>query len=326
MRKLAVLFLLIFAFALISCSGKHEFQQSRIVMGTYVTITLMAEDRELAEKAFNESFGVMESLEAKFSVYEDSSEVSLLNKFSELNASDDLMFLTRRAKFYSEMTGGYFDITVQPLLELYEYSFGDKGRPPSAEEINDTLKKVGYSKIKLSPEDKRIWFDDNSTKVTFGGIAKGYAVDKAVEELEKLGIESALVNAGGDMYALGKKNDGKWRLAVENPDGGYLLNFVLEDKAVATSGNYERFFDENKTFHHLVNPKTGYSADKCISVTIIASNATMADSLSTGVFAMGTEKGLELIDSIGGVEAFILGSDREVYESEGIKEGVLAGR
>ena len=171
---------------------------------------------------------------------------------------------------------------------------------------------------KIIIEDNTISFKEEGTKITLGGIAKGYAVDEALEVLRGMGIKYALVDAGGDIGTLGSKPDGElWNVALVNPDdtSQSLANFRFSDKAVATSGNYERFFDPEKTAHHILNPKTGYSASGCISVTIIAESCTQADVLATGVFVMGPENGMELVELLDDVECLIVDADRAIHQS-----------
>ncbi len=310
---------LVFSMLLISgCNNLNEFEQSREMMGTYITINLFADDRDAAREAFDIAFDAIGKVEDKFTIYENTSETSVLNREGQINASDEFIYVLQEGLYYSELTEGSFDITVQPILDLYSESFDNRGRPPTPDEISKTLQLVNYSKIIVN--NSHVQLENKSMGLTFGGIAKGYAVDKAIEELKKYGIESALINAGGDLYALGEKNNNQWRMAVKDPDGGFLMNFQIKDMAVATSGNYERYFDESKSFHHIVNPKTGYSANETISVTVKAKTALEADALATGIFVMGAEDGLQLINSLDKTEAIIIDSDRNIHHSSGFKE------
>ncbi|MFW6014171.1 MAG: FAD:protein FMN transferase [Candidatus Nanoarchaeia archaeon] len=318
---LKMVFVLLFL-ALASCVGvnedKREFEQSRIAMDTYITITLYAQSQSDAQQAFEKAFETIYEIEEIFNIYEEETQASILNVEGKIsNASDEFIYLNNRARHYSNITGGHFDITVQPILDLYDESFGTKGRPPTADEIKETLKLVNSSYVEIN--NRNVSLQKDSMKVTYGSIAKGYAVDKAVEKLRELGINSALVSAGGDMYALGEKEEGNWRVAVNDPGGGYLMNFTLKDEAVVTSGDYERYFDEEGDFHHIVNPKTGYSANKTISATVVAQNATKADPLATGVFAMGPEDGLKLIEELNDTEAMVIDRERNIHTSSGFE-------
>jgi thiamine biosynthesis lipoprotein len=185
--------------------------------------------------------------------------------------------------------------------------------------INETLALVGGDKISIG--DNGIFFTEAGVKITLGGIAKGYAVDEALKVIKKMGVKYALVNAGGDLATLGPKPEGEpWLIALVNPDDltQSLANFTIAGEAVATSGNYERYFDPEREAHHIINPKTGYSAQECISTTVVASNATQADALSTSIFVMGPEAGVALIESLSNVECLIVSADRTIYVSSGL--------
>ena len=216
------------------------------------------------------------------------------------------------------MSDGAFDITVQPILDLYNRSFIEKNSAPSGEEINKELKKVDYKRVII--KDQKIQIGDDQI-ITLGGIAKGYAVEKAIEILKRHNITMALVDASGNMRALGRKPDGVWNIAMEDPRNvnNYITIIPLDNNAVSTSGDYERYFDPGMKYHHIINPKTGYSATELISVTIVTDNAFDADALSTAVFVLGKEKGMKLIESLPGVEGLIITREKEILRSSGFK-------
>lgn len=314
MRNIVYFALIVSLCILCSCSVDNEYQQSREMMDTVVTITLYAKNSTVAEQAFDKAFSEMQKVEDKFSVYKNSTAYTL-NEKGYVNADKEFISVLRKAKKYSELTNGSFDITVKPMLDLYEKSFSQKQRPPTADEINQTLSKVDYKRVKIENNSVRL----NSTEITLGGIVKGYAIDQAIGVLKENNIDSALVNAGGDLYGYGKKKNNKpWRIAVKEPDNNnFIINRPLENRAVATSGSYERYFNENKSFHHIVNPLTGYSAKKSISATVLAPNATAADALATAVFIMGHDNGMELIKQTENVEAMIISQNKSIYYSPG---------
>jgi len=216
------------------------------------------------------------------------------------------------------LSDGAFDITVQPILDLYNRSFIEKNSAPSGEEINKELKKVDYKRVII--KDQKIQIGDDQI-ITLGGIAKGYAVEKAIEILKRHNITMALVDASGNMRALGRKPDGVWNIAMEDPRNvnNYITIIPLDNNAVSTSGDYERYFDPGMKYHHIINPKTGYSATELISVTIVTDNAFDADALSTAVFVLGKEKGMKLIESLPGVEGLIITREKEILRSSGFK-------
>jgi thiamine biosynthesis lipoprotein len=231
------------------------------------------------------------------------------------NPSDEMVKNINAALYYGNISNGSFDITVQPILDLYTYSFQELRRPPTSEEIDSALILVDYNDIFI--KKNLILFRKEGMKITLGGITKGYAIDKAIEVLEDRGIEHALVNAGGDMRVIGSKPDGKWKIALQNPrdEKDFITIIDLDNVAVATSGDYERYFNENKSFHHIVDPRTGYSATSLMSVTIIASKAMDADAIATSVFVLGKEKGLELIESLNDVEGLVITEEKEIVKS-----------
>ena len=294
-------------------------EKTRELMDTFVTITVIDSDSEKAEVAIQLAFNEIERVERLLSAYQNGSEVFQLNEQGFLNnASNDLIYNLKKSRYYSELSDGAFDITVQPILELYSDSFENKKRPPTSEEINETLKLIGYQNIEV--KGNSIKFLKKGMKITPGGIAKGYAVDRAMELLQENGIKHALINAGGDIRAIGEKENNKpWQIALENPrnKSEYITIIYLDNCSVATSGDYERYFDPEKTFHHIVNPKTGYSATELMSVTIITKKAIDADALATAVFALGPEKGKQLIENLGGVEGLLITPERKIIKSSG---------
>jgi thiamine biosynthesis lipoprotein len=289
-------------------------------MDTFFTITVYSDGPETAETAITEAFNEIKKIESGLSVYSEDSELARLNRKKILEApSEDLKINISRALYYSNLSEGAFDITVQPILDLYNRSFIEKNSAPSGEMINKELKKVDYKRVIIKDQGIKIG-DDQS--ITLGGIAKGYAVEKAVETLRRHNITMALVDASGNMRALGKKPEGVWNVALEDPRdmNNYITIIPLDNNAVSTSGDYERYFDDKMQYHHIINPKTGRSATELISVTIVTDNAFDADALSTAVFVLGKEKGMKLIESLPGVEGLIITREREILRSSGLKE------
>ena len=307
----------------ISCIAKppSKWEQTRSMMDTFVTITVYS-DEETADEVINAAFARMEEIERKASIFDEQSEASQLNRDGYLDASsDDLLELLTASLNYSQMTNGCFDITVQPLLDLWAGGLWQESEEVQQSRINETLRLVGWDKVGI--EDNRTYLTTDGIEITLGGIAKGYAVDEALEVLEDTGIKHALVNAGGDMSTIDSKPNGEpWSIALVNPDNTTqsLATFNLRGKSVATSGNYERYFDPEKKAHHIINPKTGYSATECISVTIIAENGTQADALATSVFVMGPLEGMNLVESLDGVECLIVDAERTIHRSSGLPQ------
>jgi thiamine biosynthesis lipoprotein len=288
-------------------------------MGTHVTVVVYS-DEETAEEALNAAFARMEEVEKKASIFDEESEAFKLNQDGHLDKpSDEFLELIKLSLYYSELTDGSFDITAQPLLDLWAGGLWKETKEVQQNKINQTLELVGSDKIGM--EANRIYFKAEEVRITLGGIAKGYAVDEALEVLSAIGIKYALVDAGGDIGTIGSKPERElWNVALVNPDNTSqsLATFNFSDKAVATSGNYERYFDQEKKAGHIISPKTGYAAEECISVTIIAGNCTQADTLATAVFVMGPDDGMKLVESLDDVECFLVGADRIVHHSSGL--------
>jgi len=317
----SVLALLVTTLSVTSCTtALSKFEDTRSMMDTFVTITVYAPDKEKADSVISAAFDRMEEIEKVASIFDEEAQAFQLNRDGYLEApSEDLRQLITKSLEYNKLTDGAFDITVQPLLELWEAGLWLEPQEVQERRINETLALVGGDKI--SVEDDGISFTEAGVKITFGGIAKGYAVEEALKVIKKMGIKYALVNAGGDLATLGSKPEGEpWLIALVNPDDltQSLANFTIAGEALATSGNYERYFDPEREAHHIINPKTGYSAQECISATVIAPNATQADALSTSIFVMGPEAGVALVESLSNVECLIVSADRTIYVSSGL--------
>ena len=312
-----------------TCAGEilMMFEETRNLMDTYVRVVVYS-DEKTAEEAISAAFDRIEEVVNIASTFDETAEAFKLNQDGYIEApSDELLELLNMSSDYSELTGASFDITCQPLLDLWSYNpdadkqFWELDTATQQVAINEALRLVGSDKIVV--EKNRIYFREEGMKITLGGIAKGYAVDEALEVIKDMGIKYALIDAGGDIGTLGSKPDNElWDIALVNPDdtSEYLADFEIKGKAVATSGNYERYFDPEKEAHHILNPKTGYSATGCISVTIIAESGMQADALATGVFVMGAENGMRLVESLDDVECFIIDADRNIYHSSGLSE------
>lgn len=301
----------------------QEFQQTKNIMDTTVTVAVYAPNESEASKATDDAFSEIYRIDALMSPSKEDSQLTILNTVGEVeNADPDFIYVLEQSKYYSEKSGGAFDITIQPVLDLWKSKFlpGGSQEPPTADELNETLKLVNYSKISIENGTVSL---EPGMKIALGGIAKGYAVDKAIEALEEDGIENAFVNAGGDGKYIGQKSDGTpWVVGLQNPDrsGQYVTAIEARDIAVATSGNYERYFNESAKVSHISDPRTGYPSEGIISSTVIAGNVIDADSFATAIFVLGEEEGLEMIENLEGVECLIITEDRRLVYSSGFKE------
>ena len=312
-----------FAFAGNFFKTLPKFEKIRPLMGTFASITVYAPDEESGIDAIDAAFSRIEAIESRASIFDENAEAFRLNRDGYLNnPSDDLLKLTAMSQNYYRQTDGYFDITVQPLLDLWGAGELWKESPEiQQEKINVAAKLIGSDKINITQD--RISFMAEGMKITLGAIAKGYAANEALHILESRGIEHAMVDIGGDISVLGPKPGGEpWHIAIINPDDTSqpLATISLSGKSITTSGNYQRYFTPDKKVHHIMNPKTDYSANECISATVIAEDGTLADTLATSVFAMGPEAGLELVEALGNAECLLVNADRVVYKSSGLSD------
>lgn len=291
------------------------FKETNILMDTVAEISCFDSDHDKARNAVNKAFLEMRRIEKVFNKFDDSSEISKINKLAgdeEIAISPEVLKLTEDALYYSRISKGRFDITIGPLMEVWGFVSKNNSIPDDAA-INKTLECVGYKNIILDTEKMTVHFLNKGVKLDFGGIAKGYAVDRARHILLSSGIKNGLINLGGNIFAAGSPPGRKyWRIGIQDPrvKNKLLLTLHLKDRAVSTSGNYERFFISNgKKYSHIINPVTGKSSQGIISVTVVADSAEEADALSTAIFVMGEKEGLELAKSLKNIEVYILKED-----------------
>lgn len=249
----------------------------------------------------------------------EESEIYKINSEKSAAVSAETADLIRTAVDISERTGGAFDITTAPVSDLWGF-YGGSFRVPSDGEIQSALEGVGYEKIRIDENTVSV---PESTSIDLGGIGKGYASDRAAEILRENGVASAILSLGGNVYALGKRPDGGgWTVGITDPadESGLIGTVNVSDKAVVTSGGYRRYFErDGKTYHHIIDPKTGKSAQSGLSsVTVISENGALADGLSTALFVMGLDDGIELWRESGGFEAVFADDSGQIYITGGI--------
>ncbi len=284
-------------------------------MDTFAEISCFSSDSEVASTAMQEAFREMKQIERLLSKHDEGSELSRINRVAgieETKVNSELFRIIERSIYYSKLSKGNFDITVAPLVDMWNAA-RKNNLVPEEETIESALRCVGYKNIVMDKERLSIYFLNSATKIDLGGIAKGYAVDRAKEILLSHGIESALIDIGGNIFALGNPPGKKsWLVGIQHPrdKDEIIYKLELKNKAVSTSGDYERFFILNgERFSHIVNPLDGMPTEGIASVTVVADSAEAADALSTAVFVMGIEKGLDIIESFSGAEVFIFDRD-----------------
>lgn len=306
--------------------GSSSVDEHRIMMGTIVSIKVLSMDEGEAGRAIDAAFDEIARVEALTTRYSPESEISRINAgadgASAIPVSRELMRIVRRAIEISALSGGAFDATVAPIVDLW--GFGEGGAVPSREAIDAALPLVDYRRVVVDTAAGSVLIPSGAA-IDLDAIAKGYAVDRAVAVLREHGAASAIVDAGGDVGLLGEppRADG-WRVGLKHPRGEGLLGVLsLDGGGVATSGDYQRYvMVEDRRYHHVLDPATGYPARGVVSVTVTARTAMDADALATAVFVMGPEHGMRLVEELPAVEAVIITGDDgigEIMASSGLR-------
>lgn len=294
-------------------------------MGSIVTVTAYCDDEVLCDHAIDQAFREMKAVDRLMSVFDTQSQVSLVNRHAgkaEVHVDRRIIEVLNQAKAYSDLTGGAFDVTVEPLMELY--GFRDENTIhhfPSDRQITEVLDGVGVDKITVDTQRSTVVLEHEKTRLDFGGIAVGYAIDRAVGILKSYGIESALINHSGDIYALGTlPREDAWEVGITDPlrPEEIITTLFIKDQALSTSGNYQNFIEaEGHTVGHLLNPRTGQPASTILSATTIADTAIEADALSTGFFVLGIDKAKAIIEHSKNLQCIAVvqkGGDEEIVK------------
>ncbi len=327
--------ILLLVFALTSCvrgqkGGEREpLSQSELLLGTVSRITLYDNQRE---DLFALAFNRIKEIEDEMDFHTLSSDVAHVNReafFEPVKVSNDTFKVVKEALAIAALSNGAFDITVGPLVEAWDIG-GDNPRRPPQSEIDALLKLIDYRNVRLDEDDTTIQLLKEGMKIDLGGIAKGFAADEAAKVLKENGVDSAIINLGGNVLTVGNKPDGsQWRIGIQNPlseRGGHVMIINVGDKTLVTSGPYERFFeDEGVIYHHILDTQTGYPVDTDIlSVSIITDESMYADALSTALYSLGLQKGMALINSLEGVDAIFIDNKHKIFLSKGLEEGAYS--
>jgi len=293
------------------------------IMGTNIEVQLWSEDDALAQQAIKAVFEQMEAVNQDMSPYIASSALSRINAqaaSTPVVVDKELFELLQYSARISELTHGAFDITFASLGFMYDYRAAKK---PTLAEREAHLSAIDYSHVLLDAQASAVRFAHPNVKIDLGGIAKGYAVDRAIERLVALGIEHALVTAGGDTRLLGDRRGRPWMVGIRDPrnEAREVVKLPLSDTAISTSGDYERFFEvDGERHHHILSPKTGESAREVQSVTILGPRSVTNDALSTAVFVLGVRAGMDLVNRLPEQEAIIIDNQRKMHYSNGLTE------
>lgn len=327
LKKLLIPVILLFL-ALTACSAKQDVLTGRtFALDTLIELKIYEYPQKGSDTLVEDSFDRIRSLENMLSMHIEGSDVYNLNQnagIQPVKVSDLTYRVLHDSLFFSEKTGGLFDITTGPLINLWAID-PPNGHYPSQEELNAVLPLIDYHKIQFLENDQ-LELQEKGMVVNLGAIAKGTIADEVKTYLLGRGVTSALINLGGNVLAVGSKPDGSsFVIGIQDPGssrGEYLLSIQVDDESVVSSGDYERYFVYNgKIYHHILNPKTGFPADTNIKqVTIVTKNSQTADGLSTSVLLLGVKKGIELVESLDGVEAILISKDHYIYFTEGLRD------
>ena len=312
-----------------SDTGMVQVDRQQIgIMDTVVTVRAYAETKEAGDESIDQVFSVMEGLEDELSRHVAGSPVDTINSNAGKEAvqvSPHVLSVIKEALQKARLTGGAFDITVTPLLDLWAIGTV-QARVPSPAEIEENLSLIDYTQVQV--QDGRVFLPREGMALDLGGVAKGYIVDQGIAALKEEGIEAAYLDAGGDIRVMGEKPDGTpWRIGIRHPRDRNKVVAVIPltgDGAVVTSGDYQRYFEEGGIrYHHILDPATGYPAQSgVISATVIAGEAMIADILSTAFFVLGVERSLELVERLPGIETVLITEDMQIHTSSGIKDSI----
>ncbi|MBM7833463.1 FAD:protein FMN transferase [Clostridium sardiniense] len=304
---------------------KDPISRTELFMGTAIKITLYdVGSEEILDKAFKRVI----DLEDLVSINKSGTEIVELNKNSGINPvklSDDSFNIIEKGLEYSKASKGGYDITIGPLVKLWSIGLPE-AKVPNENEIREAIKHVDYSKLKINKDTNEVFLSEKGMMIDLGSIAKGYAADEIVKLLKEEGVTEAIVDLGGNIYALGKKEGNKnWKIGIQDPntERGNVVGMVeTYNKSVVTTGVYERFIEKDGVkYHHILNPKIGYPYKTDIAgVSIIADKSMDADALSTLIFTKGLDEGIKFIETLDGVDAIFIMNDRKVYITEGVRE------
>lgn len=305
---------------------RQKVEEERLAMGSRLALTAWTTDADATRRAFGEVFAEFDRLEALLSVWKPGSDVSWLNAAAgqgPVPVRHETREVLRAAGRVSEWTAGKFDVTFGALAEIWKFDHDQDNRVPTAVEIAERLPRVDHTAVSVDDGAGTATIARPGVRVHLGGIGKGYAVARATAILRKAGLVDFLIQAGGDLYVGGIAGDEPWRLGIQDPrgqGGDSFATLELTDATFSTSGDYERFFDRDGVrYHHILDPDTGQPARLARSVTIVAADATYADGLSTGVFILGPDAGMALIEQLPEVEGVIVTADNRVLVSSGLK-------
>ena len=316
-------YVIIAAFSLFSRPSNAEwFAEAQAHMGTEVSVFLWHDDPLRGEQAVAAIFAEVARLDNLMSTYKEDSRISAINRdaaTAPVDAGGELFGLIQRSLDISVLTLGAFDITYDSVGQHYDFRERER---PDEDTIARELELIDYRFVELNTADRTVSFRREGVRINLGGIAKGYAVERGVEVARRHGVRHARVTAGGDTRLLGDRRGTPWMVGIQDPreEGRVAVTIPMENEAISTSGDYERYFDEDgERYHHIITPTTGAPAGEVHSATIIGPDAVITDALSTSVFVMGVDQGLKLISTLPDYEGIVIDAEGQMYYSDGLQ-------
>ncbi len=296
---------------------------ARPMMGTEISVYLWSDDSDAGLAAVEAVFQEADRIDRLMSTYKDDSEISKINREAAerpIDAGEELYQLIARSMEISAMTEGAFDITYESVGQHYDFRARQR---PDDETIDAELANIDYRYLVLDETHRTVAFKQPGVRINLGGIAKGYVVERGISLLRESGIQNAIVTAGGDSRLLGDRRGRPWMVGIRDPreEGEVAISVPLQDEAISTSGDYERFFEEGGVrYHHIIHPSTGTPASGVQSATVFGPDAVTADALSTSVFVLGVDKGLRMIATLPDYESIVIDADGQVFFSAGLEK------
>jgi len=321
------IFFVYFACLMVSTAIAQDKKYDRVLklMGSRFDISVVASSSAEGEKYIDLAVAEISRIERLISSWDANSETSEINRnagIKPVRVNLELCELIKRAIQISKITDGAFDISYASMDKIWKYD-GSMKQMPTEQEVQSSVQKVGFENIILDEQNQTVFLKFAGMKIGFGAIGKGYAADKAKKLLQDAGVKSGLMNASGDLNCWGKQPDASsWKVGITNPlnKNKIFSWFDIDDQAVVTSGNYEKYIEFNgKRYSHIIDPRTGYPATGIMSVSVFASKAELADALATSIFVMGASVGLDFINQLNGVECIIIDDQNKIHSSKNIQ-------
>lgn len=309
----------------VGCNNSKPAEAENYYMGTIINQKAFGKN---AKTAVNKVTQRMLEIEKLMTINAPGGEINAINEKAGkefVKVSDTTFDVLKEGKLFGQLSKGKFDITIGPLVKEWGV-FTDNPKVPTKDKIEELKKLINYNDLELDEVSKSAKLKRPNQMLDLGGIAKGFAGDEAIKIYKENGVQSAFINLGGNVVLLGSKPDGTpWKIGVQNPraiNGKYIGVLEVSNKAIVSSGDYERFFEKDgKRYHHILDPNTGYPAENgLIGTTIVSDRSIDGDCLSTSTFLLGLEEGRKLVESIDGVDAIFITSDKKVYVTSGLKD------